>query len=186
MSITASWGADLKNIEKDLIRCGSQAPRALAISLKEAATHSKTFAKREICSVYNIKPAAVAQTLSVKAGALEAELKAQGPMVPLYKGGAPKPGTPRFGKGPVLTISVVKGQRTPFNNAWVAKMKSGHLGVFTRQGKQRLPIKERFTISTPEMLLARRLHDSIPKDAGDFFQKRLMHQIGRILGGTTI
>src|SRR6185295_3137665 len=114
-------------------------------------------------------------------------LKAKSPMIPSFKAGSPQPPDPRFGKGPALTVSIVKGQRTPFANAWVAAVgknkgayhaagktnsaiktiaqakalqrsvvKAGgvHLGVFSREGKKHLPILERYTISTPQMMLA--------------------------------
>jgi hypothetical protein len=204
----ATWSGSLEKIERELERCGSQAPKAISMSIKEAIVHSKAFAKRRIAEVYNISAANVGKTLSTKASGLSGELKAKGPMVDLYKAGAPEPSGPRYGKGPILTISVVKGQRTPFGNAFVTGvgtnskswhagksktarrtiMKGGgvHVGVFTRDGKSRLPIRNRYTISTPEMMLAQRLNNSIPDDAGKYFQARLMHQIGRILGGTTI
>jgi hypothetical protein len=217
--ITASFGADLRNIERDLMRCGSQAEKALRMSVKESATHAKAFATKKISEVYTMGPRDVGKTLSVKASGLNAQMKASAPMTPLFKGGSPQPNVPKFGKGPILTVSVVKGQRKEFANAFVAAVGTNskayasagrknavvktiaqakafqksvqraggvHLGVFTRDGKSRLPITERYTISTPEMIFARRLSDAIPKEAGDYFEKRVRHQIGRILSGEKI
>src|SRR6476620_5665943 len=109
MSITASFGQDLKNIERDLLKCSSQAPRAIAMSVREAVTHSKSFAKSKISGIYNISPSNVAKTLSTRASGMAGELKAKSPMIPILKAGSPQPPDPRFGKGPELTVSVVKG-----------------------------------------------------------------------------
>jgi hypothetical protein len=218
MSFTATFGNDLKRIEKDLARCGSQAPRAVSMSLKEAVVHSKSFSSSKIAEVYNLSKSNAAKTMTTRTSGMSGEMKAKAPMSDLYKAGAPQPGDPRFGKGPALSVSVVKGQRTPFKNAFVAAvgqnskayhaagkknsaitiaeakklqrsvLKAGgtHLGVFTRDGKSKLPIKERFTISTPEMLFAKRLNGEVEKDATGYYEKRLQHHIERILGGATI
>lgn len=46
-------------------------------------------------------------------------------------------------KGVVVSINV--GQRKLIRSAFVARMKSGHVGVFRRRGDERLPIDEAFT-----------------------------------------
>jgi len=52
-----------------------------------------------------------------------------------------------------VTTSVNRGGgRTLIEHAFIARMKSGHQGVFLRQGKARLPIKERFG-SKPQHVL---------------------------------
>ena len=41
-----------------------------------------------------------------------------------------------------VSVEVNRGKRTLLKGAFVATMKSGHVGIFRRQGKTRLPIEE--------------------------------------------
>jgi hypothetical protein len=41
-----------------------------------------------------------------------------------------------------VNVEVDRGKRTLVKGAFVATMKSGHVGIFRREGKARLPIKE--------------------------------------------
>lgn len=44
-----------------------------------------------------------------------------------------------------VVVSINQGKGKLFPGAFVARMKSNHVGIFTRKGKARLPIEERFT-----------------------------------------
>lgn len=44
-----------------------------------------------------------------------------------------------------VSVQINKGSRSLIRSAFTARLKSGHLGVFLRKGKARLPIKEAFT-----------------------------------------
>ncbi len=51
-----------------------------------------------------------------------------------------------------VTFKIKKGGgRKRIGKAFIATMASGHVGVFKREGKSRLPIDEKLTISVPEM-----------------------------------
>lgn len=66
--------------------------------------------------------------------------------------------------------------------AFVAKMDSGHIGVFKRIGTKRLPIDEKFGPSIPRV--ARddaALRNALKVDVSDVLQKRLTHEIGRAM-----
>lgn len=52
-----------------------------------------------------------------------------------------------------VTVQVLKGKgATPLKSAFMAKMKSGHIGVMRRLGKKRLPINEKQVISLASMI----------------------------------
>lgn len=59
-----------------------------------------------------------------------------GKPIPVIKYGRPR----QVKDGVAVTINV--GKRVTIKSAFIAKMKSEHLGVFKREGKKRLPIKE--------------------------------------------
>lgn len=44
-----------------------------------------------------------------------------------------------------VTVAINKGRRVLIRSAFEAKMRSGHVGVFVRTGKGRLPIRELYT-----------------------------------------
>lgn len=48
------------------------------------------------------------------------------------------------GRGGVY-VAITGGKRKLFRGAFVAKMKSGHVGIFRRKGRTRLPIRQMFT-----------------------------------------
>lgn len=52
-----------------------------------------------------------------------------------------------------VSVEVNVGKRTLLEGAFVARMKSGHKGIFKRRGEKRLPIEERFGSRPVDALL---------------------------------
>jgi hypothetical protein len=61
-----------------------------------------------------------------------------------------------------VSVSINKGRRVLLSGAFVATMRSGHVGVYRRRGAKRLPIDEVFTTRVSDVLkndgLMERLH----------------------------
>ncbi len=51
----------------------------------------------------------------------------------------------------ILSVKVVKGHDTVLRNAFIAKMPTGHSGVYMRESKKRLPILEKKSVSVRHM-----------------------------------
>ena len=51
----------------------------------------------------------------------------------------------------VLSVKIVKGKETTLRSAFIAKMPSGHTGIFVRESKKRLPILEKKSVSVRHM-----------------------------------
>jgi len=86
-------------------------------------------------------------------------------------------------KGPVVT-KVKKGGGATLKHAFVAKMKSGHMGVYEREGEKSLPIDQLFGPSTPSMFDANEnVNEAVMKLAGETFDKRVQHELERLLNG---
>lgn len=67
--------------------------------------------------------------------------------IPLYEMGAPaETNRAKKGKGKVggTKVTVIKGRRILYEDAFIQTMASGHTGVFRRRGKTRLKIDELF------------------------------------------
>lgn len=60
----------------------------------------------------------------------------------------------------------------------------GHNGVFMREGTKRLPIHELFGPATPSMMYSNEtVMDQVEQKVVDTFEKRIDHEISRILNG---
>lgn len=74
-----------------------------------------------------------------------------------------------------------------FNDAFVAKMQSGHIGIFQRTGdvtsKGNDKIKEKQGSSVPQMLGSKEVQDKLAETASKKFEERMDHEITRILNG---
>ena len=145
-----------------LIALGRKFPKAGASALNKIARQAKTFTSAEIRKDYNIKKSVLDPQMSVQARAsernLEARLRAKAKgKIPLYDFG-PRPSDvirPQPGRG--VRVTVKKGNRQLFQGTFIARMKSGHIGVFKRQGKERTPIKELFTFRITQLLGSREM-----------------------------
>jgi hypothetical protein len=72
-----------------------------------------------------------------------------------------------------------------FDNAFIAKMRSGHIGIFERKysGLNHLPIKEIMGASTAQMADNAVVIEKVEAAAAETIVKRTEHEINRILHG---
>ena len=97
----------------------------------------------------------------------------------------------RFNVSPTLPVqhatvsaAVMKDNgRTPFEQAFIAKMKSGHTGMFERDGTARLPITEFMGPSTAQMAANSVVLEQVEEKAQTVVNNRIEHEITRILNG---
>lgn len=183
-----AWTADVFNIA---------APRAL----NKLADQAQTAGLRKINELYRIGPRTMDRYVTTKLASvrdLEATITAKGSGFPLYlfqprqiggRGGGVGKGHAKGGGVSIL----LKGRRVLIPHAFIAKMKSGHVGVFARGayggkgkqdftgetsgrfhfGKRRFSINELFTFSAPGAF-------SHP-DVTDAMNQRVREQFGKVL-----
>ena len=65
--------------------------------------------------------------------------------------------------------------------SFVAVMKSGHVGVFTRKNGKSLPIKQLYGPSVPQIVKNEDIMSKINKEASETLQKRIDAEINNIL-----
>lgn len=74
-----------------------------------------------------------------------------------------------------------------FSNAFVARFKNGHTGIFERTGgmtsEHRDELREIMGLSIPQMIGNDNVLESIAKDASDKFDERLAHEVEAVLNG---
>ncbi len=84
---------------------------------------------------------------------------------------------------PAAGVSVmVKARRKAIRGAFIARMAAGHVGVFQRKGKERLPIKELYGPSLAGMLENPEVNERIQRRAAERFETALRHEIDYLLG----
>lgn len=155
--------------------------KATVRALNRVADMAKTAASKEIRQTYRIKARDLSAMLkvrkaSVRAIYLEAAVSASGRASIPIVGFAAR----QTKKG--VTVSVTRGGgRKLLPGAFIATMKNGKVGVWDRQGKKRLPIKELFTIGVPYQFAARKTVEAMARIVRDKFPERLQHELDREL-----
>ncbi len=158
------------------------AAKAINDALAKASKVGQTSAKRAITSEYNVKPAEVAERLTVTLDAREqvARIKARYskqryPRIPLIKF------NPRDTKKTGVYVKIKKGgARQKLRHAFIATMPNGHTGVYQRvQGTRK--IKEVVTIDIATMFNARKTKRTVIDRVGQVMQPYMMHEIQRAL-----
>lgn len=120
-------------------------PQATARALNRTATTVRAQATRRIRERYNLKAGVIRAQLRINRAdrnRLTAEVIASGRPIPLIEFSARQT---RAG----VSVRVIRGQRKVRRHAFIAKMHTGHVGVFERTSSKRLPIKELFSVSLP-------------------------------------
>lgn len=162
-------------------------PKAFSAALNRVSTGIRTEAVRKVRETYIIKAGDVRKTIKItkaNPARLEILMVSRGGNIPLinFRTTPSKPNTTRRPK--VLKAQVKKqGSKKPIPGAFVAQMRSGHIGVFERSGKRRLPIRELYGPAVPSMLDNPEVQEHLQKEAQRRMAERLDHEVNRVLGG---
>ncbi|MBY0088115.1 phage tail protein [Brevibacillus brevis] len=187
----------IEKAERLLQHIPGGAQKALSRSMNRAVDSAKTEASRKARETYHIRHKDVLDTIKVSKSSpsdLSAMVLSRGHVLPLTKfitrPNKPQPAKAaalRWNKGRPfnLVVRVKRGEGGSIKKAFVAQMKSGHLGVFHRSNKNRLPLVQRFGPSVPEMLGNIRVTDAVERRATAVMDERLDHEIKRMLEGQT-
>ncbi|MBW2631063.1 MAG: phage tail protein [Deltaproteobacteria bacterium] len=160
----------LEDLQKKLKGLPRVTEKATVSALNKLASQANTQAKRAVVSEYRIRtkdlnPFIKLFRASAKAGGkFYARIQATGYPFPLMKFDArtsasiakkgsvpPQKGIPVKNRKAVYVRIKKKQGKKKVGHAFYAKMKSGHVGIFKREGKESLPINERFTLGPMKM-----------------------------------
>ena len=183
------------------------AEKALKGIVSRATSTVRRTTLEGITSVYDIKQKDIRDrqntTINMRTkkvdGGIVGEITFSGGKIPLYRFGV----TPKQPKAQGAKIPVRFGDRwilvapgapvkarqrkdkgqTKFDNVFIAKMKSGHIGMFERSGFNRLPVKEIMGASTAQMAADSVVLEKVEAAAAETIVKRTEHEISRILHG---
>lgn len=162
------------------------AQKATRTAMRKSINGAKVDAKNKVKERYTIKPKYITRTLKARVEGMRAILSSRGPVNDLaYFAHRPKSVPKRRpGVGKYTWVQVVKGQGGTIAHAFLARMKSGHVGIMRRtNGNASLPIEKLNAPSTPQMLG----HPSIVKFMEERIQERfsnnMEHEVNAFLMG---
>ena len=148
-------------------------PRATASALNKTIAQAKTRASSDLREVYNIKKSDIDATMSIRKATvtqLFAMLRTTGKRIALSKFGARQ-----VASG--VAVMVKKGARKVIRTKFIATMKSGHIGVYGRKGRARLPIIERSGPSVPQLFGSRNIIQKLQTFTTQKLPEILDHEI---------
>lgn len=125
----------------------SSAPPAIVRALNRSAASGSVVMVRLVAQDLRLKQADVKSRITIRPASpndLRVQLIASGARIPLVSFSARE----RSGRG--VTAGLPSG-RGVYPQAFIARMASGHRGVFMRKGRPRLPIVELFGPSIPHV-----------------------------------
>jgi minor tail protein Z (GPZ) len=172
---------DLRDFMDGIRRLGTRAPIAVARAVNRTASAERTQAKRAIAADTGLRAKDVDAALKVENATpdrLKAFITVSGRRIRLIAFGARGP-EPSRGRGRGVSYRLPKG-RGRHAQAFIARMKSGHRGVFVRATPHRLPILELFGPSLPKSFETTYL-GTAPERALATLTKNLRHEISYAL-----
>lgn len=182
----------VKEVEGRLGKLKSKSPDVIARAINRAANNARKNMVKETSDRYFIKGADVRNTISIAKASksrLKAAIISNGPGIALSKFKV-NPGTPVRYRGKSRSPKVYKagveksGGVKPLDGdpkAFIAIMRSGHKGVFTRTTEHSLPIKQLYGPSVPQMLKNEKIMQAVNEDVNRTLQKRIDAEINNVL-----
>lgn len=128
-------------------------PKAEIRALNKTARSARSFVSKEIRQTYRIAKSDLDPNLFIEKASrrrLVASLVAAGRRLAIIKFRAKQTATG-------VNVEIRRGRRKAVKGAFIARMRSGHVGVMRRRGKKRLPIAELRTIGVDAMMSSREI-----------------------------
>ena len=188
--------ARFEEIRRVLAHLPGGAEKAVARALNRAVEGARAAAIEEIRDRYTVHPNILKGSMRiVKASPqrLVATLLSRGSGIPVAKFRMSEVRVPGQKSIPVAlrkTISseIKPGQSKEWSHAFLARMTSGHLGLWTRHktattSKGRPVIAERFSLAVPQMISTAAILNEVMDRAGTRLNKELDHQVRFLLEG---
>lgn len=175
----------MERVQALLANIPKGAERAYSNAINRGLSRVKSAAWRNVKQVYTVQSSALnaATNTSVQkasTGNLAGFVRFAGYKIPLYKF---KVSPKQPGSKKLVHAAVKKGGGTVFESAFIAAMKSGHIGVFEREGKKRLPVSEFMGLSAAQMVGEETVSTQVQEEAQKLVNERLEHEIDRLLNG---
>ena len=161
------------------------AEKAFSNAINRGLSKAKTTAFKEVKNVYEVNNSAINEKTRTRiqkanAGNIAGYINFSGAKIPLYKFKV-TPTVP--GTGKKVFAAQEKGGGNTFEDAFIAQMKTGHLGIFERKETKRLPIEEKMGSAMAQMVKNTVVMEAVQKEAQKTVDERIEYEIDRILSG---
>lgn len=175
----------VERVEAILAGVPKGAERALSNAINRGISRVKTGAVKRVKEIYTVQTGAFNEAKRIRVnkastGNLVGFVSFAGYKIPLYKFKV-TPTAPGVKKQ--VRAAVMKGGGTPFEDAFIAQMRSGNIGVFERETKKRFPIEEKMGLSAAQMVGNEKIIETLEEEAQQLVNQRLEHEIDRLLSG---
>lgn len=161
--------------------------RAAALALNRASTAARTSGITQLLATYTTKRDQVARTMVTSKASktsLVVGFSSKGGRIPLTSFQL-RPRSPTV-RGERMTVAVRKGSGgKTVGHGFIQRVKGGRLMALQRVGAARYPIKGLFGPAAPQMLGEEGVREKIEVRAQEILDKRMDHEIGRLLKGAT-
>ena len=177
---------DLQKSKQLLAGIPGAADKAAKTAIRKSIRGAKKDATQKARERYTIKPGYVTKTIKFSFPAGGAVMTSKGRVNDLayFRTNPKSVPKKRPPTGKYLYSQVVKGQGGTIAHAFLAKMKSGHVGVFRRTaGNDSLPINKLSGPSTPQMLESPTVRDYIEKRIQERLASNIEHEVNAFLMG---
>lgn len=192
----------MERVQALLANVPKGAERAYMNAINRGLSRVKTAAWKGIKQVYTVQASALNAATSTSmqkasTGSLAGFVRFAGYKIPLYKF---KVSPKQPGGRKLVHASVKKGGGATFESAFIAAMKSGHIGVFERTGEQGIEgrlarartsggtmhtekLEEKMGLSAAQMAGQETVSRQVQEEAQRLVNERLEHEIDRLLNG---
>lgn len=180
-----SLGDDrIQRARQMLVGFENQLGKVMARAVNRATENARSNVVREVRDHYNVKAGDIRKSMKIsraKAGRPVAVLSSTGSALPTMAFQV-RPGTVNGKRRTPIRVSIKKGESTLMERSFIARV-NGRIGVYERIGKKRMPIRQLYGPSIPQMVGNERIVESVAESAREMLDSRLDHEINRILDG---
>lgn len=173
--VKIKYRMDATQVKAGLEALGAEAPRATMRAINRTLDSVQTQAVRGIAQDLGVIQRVVRETLRIyraTRASLRGSLQARGKRIALmdFKARQTRAGV----------SYTMQGTRKVAAHTFIAKMRSGHTGVFMRKGAKRLPVKELFGPSVPHVF-RKHITAALRQYAAEALAKNLNHEVAFLL-----
>lgn len=181
----------LKNAQDMLKGIPGAAQKAAKTAIRKTVRGAKQDAVRKVKERYTIQPGSISCTIdtAMSGGGLSGELRSKGRVNSLaaFKHNPRSVPKNRWPTGKYLYAQVIKGEGGTIAHAFLARMESGHVGIFQRgdhgETNTSTPISELNGPSVPQMLESETICEFLQKRMGERLQSNMDHEVNAFLMG---
>lgn len=159
-------------------------PKVTANAVNRSAQSARSELVRSAREEYEVKAGDVRGTIRITSATTSeptAIVVSRGSPVPLARFSV-RPKTVNGSRRTPIRVSVKKGSAVSLDRGFIYRTGKG-VNVFERVGTPRLPIKKLYGPSVPQMLNNDKVASAVVEKAQEVLEKRLDHEISRVLKG---